>query len=338
MRLAAAALVSAALAALVPAAPAFAHGGDAPAGTNYRTTVTAVRPAVAGVTVRAVEAGARLALTNHSGRTIEVLGYQGEPYLEIRPDGVYENVNSPATYLNQTLTGGTEPPATADPAAAPSWRRTSTDPVARWHDHRVHWMESDPPPAVAAAPDRTHRIRDWVVPLRDGVSTMEVRGTLDWVPPPTAGLWWALCLLGVALITWLGTRFRLVVAPVAVAAGVLALAYGIGREVDAGSSVAVGLLTSQLFVVLTAVAAVAAGAYLLTRRPTADFLVALAGACLLVSAGIPNATVFSRGVAPVPWDATWARVAIAAIIIAGGSATLTGIFRIRRVARLVSTG
>ena len=43
--------------------------------------MTAVSPAAAGLRVRAVEAGARLELTNHTGTTVEVLGYQNEPYL-----------------------------------------------------------------------------------------------------------------------------------------------------------------------------------------------------------------------------------------------------------------
>ena len=118
-------------AALVPASGASAHGADAPDGTNYRTTVTTVTPAVAGLTVRAVEAGGRLELTNHSGRTIEVLGYSGEPYLEVRPDGVYENTRSPATYVNETLTADSPVPASADPTAAPEWRQVSGEPVAR---------------------------------------------------------------------------------------------------------------------------------------------------------------------------------------------------------------
>src|SRR5215475_15374745 len=82
---------------LATATPAFAHGADAPDATNYRVTITAL-PALAGVEVRTIEAGARLQLTNHSGRNVEVLGYANEPYLEIRPDGVYQNYHSPATY------------------------------------------------------------------------------------------------------------------------------------------------------------------------------------------------------------------------------------------------
>jgi hypothetical protein len=98
---------------LIGQAPALAHGADAPDATNYRVSITA-QPPITGVQVRTIEAGARLQLTNHGGRNVEVLGYKNEPYLEIRPDGVYQNYHSPAAYLNITI-AHVDPPAHADP-------------------------------------------------------------------------------------------------------------------------------------------------------------------------------------------------------------------------------
>ncbi|HEY3009994.1 MAG TPA: hypothetical protein VGJ63_18280, partial [Micromonosporaceae bacterium] len=169
---------------VAPATAASAHGADAPDATAYRTAVTGITPPQPGLTVRAVEAGARLELTNHTGKTVEVLGYSGEPYLEVRPDGTYQNVNSPATYLNATLAGDTAVPATADPTAPPSWRRVSGATTVRWHDQRTHRLSPGLPPAAAADPSRSHRLRDWAVPLREEARTFEIRGTLDWIPPP----------------------------------------------------------------------------------------------------------------------------------------------------------
>ena len=115
---------------LSTASPAFAHGADAPDATNYSTVITQT-PALPGLEVRTIEAGARLQLTNHTGRNIEVLGYQGEPYLEVRPDGVYENYHSPATYLNITIMH-VDPPAHADPTLPPVWNKVADEPVYRW--------------------------------------------------------------------------------------------------------------------------------------------------------------------------------------------------------------
>ena len=330
-------LLAAALAAvLLPAAPAAAHGADAPVATNYRTAVTGVSPAVEGLTVRVIEAGARLELVNRTGRPIEVLGYQGEPYLRVGPDGVYTNVHSPATYLNETLAQDTPVPPSADPAQAPSWRRVSAQPVARWHDRRALWTESDPPPQVAADPGRPHRVRDWVVPLRDGMSTVEVKGTLDWVPPPATAAWWAAIVVAALLLGALGLRWDravLAFASLAAAAGLVAIGYAVAREVDAGATTVggalAGLLARQVWALLTGLAAVAAAVYASRRRPAADLALGLVGACLALIAGLANAAVLARGVAPVPGDPTWARAATAFVIAAGFGLALAAGLRLR---------
>jgi hypothetical protein len=329
------------VAALTLASPAWAHGGDAPDGTNYRTEVTGMSGALPGVSVRAVEAGARLELTNDGDETVEVLGYDGEPYLEVRPDGVFENVKSPATYLNETLQGGEVPP-TADPTAPPQWRQVDDEPVARWHDHRSHWMSATPPPQVAAEPDKTHRIRDWVVPLRSGVITAEAHGTLDWIPPPTAGAWWAasvLCataigLLGLVSVGGRGGRAAsAALAVLAVVGGLTGIGYAVARELDAGANgageILLGLLAGQVWPVLAGLGAVAAGVYALARRPSADFGMALAGACLALFAGVANSAVFGRGVAPVPFSPTLARVAVLLLIAIGAGLAAAGSLRLR---------
>src|SRR5438045_7716315 len=156
------------VAALTVASPASAHGADVPAASDYRCVVTGLSAEVPGLTVRTVSAGTQLELVNHTGRTIEVLGYSGEPYLRVAPDGVYQNANSPATYLNQTLTGGPAPPANASPAAPPAWHKLSATPAVLWPDHRAHWMATTRPPSVAADPSLPQRISSWSVPLRDG--------------------------------------------------------------------------------------------------------------------------------------------------------------------------
>ncbi|MFC6017836.1 hypothetical protein ACFP2T_16670 [Plantactinospora solaniradicis] len=337
------ALAAGLVGALSIAAPADAHAADAPDGSNYRSAVTGVTPAVSGLAVRVVEGGARLELVNRTGRTIEVLGYAGEPYLEVRPDGVWENTASPATYLNQTLEGDTEPPAAADPTRPPSWRRVGTEPVVRWHDQRSRWLESAPPPVVAARPDRQHRVRDWVVPLRDRTTTMELRGTLDWLPPPDPLPWWSLSLLGALAVGALGLlprasrpgrRATVALAALAGTGGVAAICFALARGADAGvGGMLLGLVTAQLWPTLTGTAALAAGAYALTRRPTADFALALAGTCLALFTGVTNAAVFLRSVVPVPWPAEWARIVIAVVIATGGGLAVAGALRLRATGR-----
>src|SRR5262245_48585948 len=80
--------------------PASAHPASVQLGVDYRTRVTAVSPATVGIEVRFVADGSRLELRNHTGRVVEVLGYQGEPWLQVRPDGVWVNTRAPAQYLD----------------------------------------------------------------------------------------------------------------------------------------------------------------------------------------------------------------------------------------------
>jgi hypothetical protein len=331
---------------LLGAAPAAAHGADAPDGSDYRTRTTGIAPARPGLEVRVIEAGARLELTNRTGRTIEVIGYSGEPYLRVGPDGVFENSRSPATYLNRTITGDTALPAEADPAAAPSWQRIADGPTARWHDQRALWQESAPPAAVRAAPDREHRVRDWTIPLRDGADPVAIGGTLDWVPPPDAYTWWAVSIVGLLAVGALGllaatgpagARALSALGGLLIVGGALAVVYPVGRELDAGASgvggVLVGLLSGQVWPLLTGLGAIAAGWYALRHRPAADFVVALAGACLALFAGAANAAVFARAIAPVPWSPAIARVMVAAFLVTGTGATFAGILRLHATSR-----
>ena len=322
------------VAALVTGAPAFAHAQDAPAATDYQTRIAAITPAMPGLSIRTVEAGARLELTNHTGRPIEVLGYDAEPYLEIRPDGVYENVNSPASYLNESLTGGTIPPS-ASPKLPPAWNRTSTAPVTRWHDHRTWWMSPTPPPGVQRDPTRPQLVSAWKVPLRDGVRIFELHGTLSWAPKPQAPVWLAGCLvLAAALATLALTRLPTAAfAPLLVVGGLAALTGAVGRAIDYGDAVATSLFLLDTWATITALGALAAAAYILARRPSAEFALALSGACLALFSGIPHLTTFAHGVAPAPWDGQWSRLLLATVVSFGAGTALAGALRLRAAAR-----
>ncbi|OKI89270.1 hypothetical protein [Micromonospora sp. CB01531] len=343
----AAVVLTAALAALLAlAAPAAAHGADAPDGTNYRAAVIEFSPAPPGLTARMVEAGARLELTNHTGRDVEVIGYSGEPYLRIGPGGVYENTRSPATYLNRTIAGDTQLPPQADPAAPPTWQRISAGPTARWHDQRTLWLESAPPSQVTADPAREQQVRAWVVPLRTGDQPVEVRGTLDWVPPPDAYPWWVAATLGFLLIgaaglvpagSTAGTRALRAAGALLAAGGLATVALTVGRALDAGAAgvggVLLELVSGQVWTLLTGLGALAAGGYALARREAADFALALAGACLALFAGVANLAVLSRSVVPVLWPAGLARVLVTLILATGAGAVAAGVLRLHAASR-----
>ncbi|MFI5890980.1 hypothetical protein ACIA5D_12785 [Actinoplanes sp. NPDC051513] len=300
---------------LAPATPAFAHGGDAPDATAYRTTITGVSTPEKGLSVRTVEAGARLELRNETGHSVEVLGYSGEPYLDIRPDGTWQNVNSPSAYINETLTGDNPVPASADSTAPPSWRKLSSSTTVRWHDQRTHWLSAGLPPQAAADPSRAHRLRSWTVPLREQVRTFELRGTLDWEPPPRAWLWW-----GVAALTGLAAfgllmRWPASVRPVALAGALAPFAYALSTALDGGAP--------SLVLVLAGLLPLAA----VFRHP--PFYLALAGACLALFAGFTQVGAFDAAVLPAAGPAWLSRVLVTTALGVGAAMALTGVFRLR---------
>src|SRR5262245_15534487 len=182
------------------ASPAGAHGIGGTQPTNYETTITRVDPPVPGVHVEVVDLGNRLRLTNDTSHDVVVLGYDGEPYLRVGPRGVFENRKSPATYLNRSRVPTGPAPASADSAAPPVWQRVSDASSATWHDHRAHWMGSDPPPAVQRDPGREHVIDRWTVGLRVGGRPVAVHGVLEWVPPPSPWPWVAIAVATAAIV------------------------------------------------------------------------------------------------------------------------------------------
>jgi len=175
---------------------------------GYVSTAAGLKPQVLGVSVRVLGGDDRLRLANYSGKTVFVLGYEREPFLRFTPSGVYENVRSPATYLSRARDPAqAHVPASADAEATPRWRMVAKGQSFEWHDHRIHWTESEPPAAVQKAPDEVHLIFRWAVPaLADG-KPFAVSGFLGYVPPPvesgdgggTSG-WLLAAAIGAALL------------------------------------------------------------------------------------------------------------------------------------------
>jgi len=149
---------------------------------HYRTYVTSITPALAGLSVEVLEFADRLLLRNHTGKTVTIYGYSGEPYVRVLPDGAAEqNSRSPAVYLNTNFYANVTVPPSASANAPPTWGVVDRTGQFEWHDHRIHWMSPVTPPQVKDTAKRT-KIFDWSVPIRIGTQTGAIRGQLFWVP------------------------------------------------------------------------------------------------------------------------------------------------------------
>jgi MYXO-CTERM domain-containing protein len=165
-------------AALVFAPAAVAHQGN----PNYRSIIDAVTPAVHGLKLQVLNYDDRFELTNRTGQTITVQGYNGEPYARVLANGTVEvNRRSPAYYLNDDRYADVKVPASADPKAAPQWTITDRTGILQWHDHRMHWMSQSLPPQVKDKSKRT-KVFDYSIPLEVGGAPGAIKGTLVWQP------------------------------------------------------------------------------------------------------------------------------------------------------------
>jgi hypothetical protein len=324
-----------ALAVLLLAGPAQAHVGGGTAGSDFDGRVLAVTPAMPDVTVRVLAFGDELELVNAGRTEVQVPGYSDEPYLRIGPDGVWRNRNSPATYINLSLSGNITLPPHADPNAAADWEQVSTEPQYVWHDHRTHWMSPNLlPPVVAADPGRDHTVFRWTVPMTHGGAPVEVTGELTWSPPPAPWLVWplyAVLALAGALAGLLARSPRPLGALMLIGAAA-ALWHALATPAPAASlgshagAIVSALLPALLICLLAAVGFRAA----LRGRGAMAGMLAIVMAWLLLVEGLPDvdvlwsAHVLSNGPQPV------ARAAVAVLVALGAGLVVGGIAAVRR--------
>ncbi|HEV7865034.1 MAG TPA: hypothetical protein VGR20_20220 [Acidimicrobiia bacterium] len=308
----------------VAAAPASAHSVSGVSASNFHTHLTAVTPATPGIDVKVVEAGSRLQLENRTGKEIIVLGYKEEPYLRIGPEGVFQNKLSPATYINVSR-NGSEPPAAATNAKVgeTDWEQISSEPLARWHDHRIHWMLPTNPSEVRNSPGKRHVIDpEWTVTMVVARGTdpagdrIAIKGDLVWQPGPSALPWYLLIAVLVALVVVISRRPQWAQGLAAVTAVLVAVdifhAVGLGLANAGGLSERLGKsITASPFAVLGWAAGALAIVWLLRRRSDGLSAAALAGLLVALLGGVSDVGVLSHSEVPFGFGAGLARLAVA---------------------------
>jgi len=307
----------------VAAAPASAHSVSGVSGTNFQTTLRSVDPAVPGLDVKVVEVGSRIQVENRTGQELIVLGYKGEPYLRIGPDGVFENRLSPATYLNRSRKGG-KPTEAAEKAKVgdTDWAKISSEPLARWHDHRIHWMGNINPPEVRNSPGTRHVIKmgpddtQWVVKMRLGNQDVVAKGDLVWEPGPSPLPWLAVILVSLALVIVVGRSAAW--APAVAAITALLLVIDVFHTVGLGLANAGDLsyrltkaITQSPYEPLAWVIGVLAIVFLRRGRSDGLSLAALSGLQIALFGGIGDMAALWRTVVPFGFGANLARLSVA---------------------------
>lgn len=304
------------------AAPALAHGRGSDA-TNYASVIRSA-PDLPGVTWRVLGNDEYLEIANTSAAEVVVLGYEGEDYLRVGPDGVFENRNSPAAYLNADRFGQSSVPPDADAEAEPDWVQVSGATSHLWHDHRAHWMAFEPPQPVQQDPSVERVVLEWEVPFRyDGAEQM-VTGDLSWIPPTSALPW----LLGAAVLTLPALaglftkpaseeRWPGLARPAALLLGLLAAANLIHLGDDL-FAVALPLTTRAFAAVQTTLFILIAGFGALRgwqAREGAFTAIGVGAAALLVGQGLLYAAVLSTSQTASLWPAAVTRIVVALSLV-----------------------
>ncbi len=294
--------------------PGQAHAD--PAGpTEFVTEIVSITPAIPSIdlTIEGGDSFVRIAVD--PGTEVVVLGYDDEPATLIDADGrVFQNLRSFATYYNDERYGTDDIPDIVDNDAPPEWHEVGSGGTWAWHDHRAHWMGTEPPTGMEPG----DRLPEQSIPLVVDGRTVSVTvvSTLIADPSPWPSLLGAAA--GAALAALAALRRHVTAAAGVVA--VTALAVGGVQFLSLPSETD----PRPMWWLPPAVAVAAAGmAWWWRRTPLfRDALVALAAAQVLL-------WVFTRRltfVKPVlPTDAPFWLDRLLSASVAAGSLVLLGV-------------
>jgi hypothetical protein len=174
-----------------------------PAGpTEFRSEIVAVTPSTPSIELSIEGGDSFVHIRVEPGTDVVILGYDGEPATWIDAEGhVYENVRSFATYYNDDRYGRGEIPAIVDNDAPPEWERVGSGGAWSWHDHRAHWMGTEPPIGMEPGDSLDAQAIPLVV---DGADVaVEVVSTLQAGPSPWSsigGLLVGIAMAGIAVV------------------------------------------------------------------------------------------------------------------------------------------
>ena len=302
-----------------------AAAADAAGPTDYRTDIVSVEPKSDAMTIEMIGGDSFISLRQLQPVEIVVLGYQGEPYVRFDADGViYENLRSPARWLNEDRYGNEEPPAIASADALPQWDRVADGGHYVWHDHRSHWMNPARPPGATEG----DQVLEATIPIQvaDLPVTITVASFLLADPP-----WWPIAagvVIGAAL-AWLisrratGLNRWLVAGAVALWAAVFGfIAY---RSVPAETE------PSVLLWLLPVIALLAAAVALLSRSRLSttvylDGLTVVAGVAAAVWAWSARSGSLTKALIPSDAPASLDRLGISATLVVGVVLVGYGVF------------
>lgn len=296
------ALVVLAFAALFAPGTAQAHLRTGRVAVDYRAAVNPLHPPLAGaVNVRIFRSDLAIRLRAIGGHRVIVLGYFGEPFIRLGPDGAWVNGAS----LTASGTGLAK-------AGAPGWRLRSRDPSVTWHDARIRAVRNGP----------------WAIPLEVDGMRVQLGGLVNRVGAPSAWPWIGVGVLVAAAAALLVRRARQAAAwlggVAATATLVAAIGFAAASTANEGIWVEAG---NEILLVLVG------AAVLLRGSPNTKAIAGGLLGLLALAFGLTKLSVLTHGIVLSALPGQLARLAVAVAISAGAAAAILGAVVLVRLLR-----
>lgn len=248
---------------------------DAPGPTDYFSTITSIDIPEGGSLPEGVDISieghdAFLMVQVSEGITVDIPGYENEPYLRIDDEcRVFENQQAMSTWYNQERFGSDVDLNLMNHDIPPVWQQVGSRCAAAWHDHRLHYMSPSAP--VNAQPGDVLVIGSIPMTIAGTQVTVHVESVL--AEPPSRGVPIAAAIFTLG-ISGLLLRARLA-SFASTAAAVLALVLGGAQYVWSAPETG-----PQLTVVVIPLLAGIAGGWAVGSRHTSGSIISI-GAQLL---------------------------------------------------------
>jgi hypothetical protein len=293
--------------ALAAPGTAGAHVRTSRAAVDYRATVSPLHPPLAGAaSVRVYRADLALGLTELGRHRLVVLGYLGEPFLRLEPDGVFVNAASPTA-------AGARLSTPHRGSSSPVWQLRSRQPSLIWHDARLRGL----PSGLAS--------RRWAVPLLVDGQRSNLEGTIQRVAAPSAWPWLVLgsvfaAATGVLLLRRPRRLLRASAAALGGLAAAATLVSAIGFAVASTAATGTWIEGAN-----EAVFALVGAAFLARGSSDAKALAGGLLGLLGLAAGLTKLPVLLHGIVLSALPGEVARLAVVSAIGAGAAAAILGV-------------
>jgi hypothetical protein len=169
-------------------AAALTGGGAPPAeahttGPQLVSHVDGIAPPAPGVDYSMLSTGSAPYVTVSllGAHTFEIRGLQGEPFIQITPEGVSVNKDSPSLYL--TRDPSKKPALSPTVSQAPTWEKVADQPLYHYYETRAEWPHTGQP-EEARRIGRTATVYRFSIPAVVDGRAAAINGHVTWTPAP----------------------------------------------------------------------------------------------------------------------------------------------------------